>query len=99
MISSADQYGNQISLRDRSGQQVGNLTIAQNAEFLGHSSTFVVIRNGGMIITLDENQHTLGSVVLPLDYRIGGITDSGFYAKTGGLTIVFDPNCNIINKY
>jgi hypothetical protein len=98
MISNVTQYGSLLVLRDQQGQQVGTLSVS-NGELLGYSRDFVVVQFDGMIVTMDENQRTLGRLILSSDYRIQGINESGFCARTGSQVMVYDPYCNKINQY
>ena len=97
MICSGDQYGNQVVLRDRTGSQIGILTLG-GGELLGNSRSFVVVRYGNMIYTMNENQQQLGSVPLPSDYRIQNITEDGFTARTGNMLQKYDMYCNHIGS-
>ena len=98
MIAQAQQYSSLIVLRDRHGDEVGTLSIGDGI-FLGHSRDYVVIQYGDMIVTMDENQRNLGSVVLDQRYRIQGITESGFYAKVDNAVIMYDKFCNKKDQY
>lgn len=98
MFATVTQSGGMLILRDQHGQQVGNLTIS-NGEFLGHSRDFVVIKYEDMIITMDQNQSKLGSTPLPSNFKVQGVTESGFYARTGNMIVVFDRYCNRIDQY
>jgi hypothetical protein len=93
MISSVIQYGSLLVVRDESGQQTGSITLGGGGEMLGYSSNFIVLRYGNMISTVDKNQYPMGNIVLPYDYKITGITNSGFLAQTGRMLIVYDQYC------
>lgn len=93
MISSVIQYSSLLVVRDETGQQIGSISLG-GGEMLGYSSKFIVLRYGNMIITVDENQSQLGNIVLPAEFQITGITNSGFLAKTGSNLQVYDPYCN-----
>lgn len=98
MIANVTQYGSLLILRDQKGQQVGSLSIS-GGEFIGHSSDFIMVKYGNVIITVDENQRQLGSIPFDSEYIIGGITDSGFTARTGSMVFVYDKYCRKINAY
>lgn len=95
MISSVIQYDSLLVVWDESGQKIGSISIG-GGELLGFSNTFILLRYGNMFSTVDENQHQLGNIVLPEDYVIIGITNSGFLARTGRLLQVYDLYCNHI---
>lgn len=95
MISSVIQYDSLLVVRDQNGQQIGTISLG-GGEFLGYSSSFIVLRYGNMIVTTDENQRQLGNIGLPGDYVITGITNNGFLARTGRILQVYDPYCNHI---
>lgn len=95
MIGSAIQYGDMLVLRDGFGNTISNLSL-NGGEFVGHSSTYVMIRYQNMIVTYDEDGNQLGNYTLPSDFRIQGITDNGFYARTGSILEQFDPYCNYV---
>ena len=99
MIASVLEYGSTLSLRESNGNQISIVGISSDSYLLGHSSTFLVVQNGNMIMTIDENSRTLGNVIHHGDYRVGGINENGFYVKTGSLTTQYDKYCNIVSKY
>ncbi|MFA7157030.1 MAG: hypothetical protein WC123_04985 [Bacilli bacterium] len=98
MIAQVSQHGSILVLRDNTGSQINTILIG-NGEFLGHSGKFVVIQYGDMIVTMNENQSILGRIVLDSRYRISGITDSGFHAKTGSMIIAYNSMCEHINSF
>ena len=98
MINSATQYGDQLVLMGRGGERTGTI-ILNGGEFLGHSRNFIVVRFGDQVCTFDENETILGAVNLDESFKISGITDSGFYAKTGSVVEVYDWYCNHIDHY
>jgi hypothetical protein len=93
MISSVIQYGSLLVVRDETGQQIGSISTG-GGEFLGYSGTFILLKYGSMVISMDENQRHFGSTIIPEDYIITGITNSGFLARTGNILLVYDRYCN-----
>lgn len=98
MIAQVSQHGSILVLRDNTGSQINTLSIS-NGELLGHSGKFVVIQYGDMIVTMNENQNILGRIILDSSYRISGITDSGFHAKTGSMIVAYNSMCEHINSF
>lgn len=98
MIATVIQYGNLLIVRDRNGNQLGTISTG-GGDFLGHSSSFVVLRFGTQIVTYNENGDRLGITQIPEDYRIQSITESGFCARTGNLMLVYDSYGNNIDRY
>jgi len=95
MIRIAEQYGQQLVLFDEGGHMIETLSL-NGGEFLGHTTSYVVIRYQNMIVTYNENGDQLGNITLPSDYRIQSITDSGFCARTGNILEKYDPYCNYL---
>jgi len=98
MIATVTQYGNLLIVRDRAGNQIGNISTG-GGEVLGHSSSFVVLRFGGQIVTYNENGNRMGFTQIPSDYRVQSITESGFCTRTGNMVLVYDSYCNNIDRY
>ena len=98
MIANVIQYGNLLVIRDQTGNQIGSISL-NGGEVLGHSSKFVLVRYGNNCITMNENSQQLGMTPIPSGYRIQGITDSGFSARTGNVIEVYDQYCNHIDHY
>lgn len=98
MIATVTQYGSNLIVRDSSGSQIGFISTG-GGEFLGHSSSFVVLRFGGQIVTYNEDGNRMGFTQIPTDYKIQSITESGFCARTGSMMLVFDSYCNNVDRY
>jgi hypothetical protein len=98
MIATVTQYGSLLVIRDHRGDQIGTISTG-GGEFLGHSSTFVVLRFGTQIATYNENGNRLGITQVPESYRIHSITESGFCARTGNLVLVYDQYGNNVDRY
>jgi hypothetical protein len=93
MIGSVIQYASLLVVWDEHGQKIGTISL-NGGEMLGYSNSFVLLRYGNMIITTDANQRQFGSIVLPANYQITGITNNGFMARTGQTLQVYDQYCN-----
>lgn len=98
MIATVTQYGSNLIVRDSSGSQIGLISTG-GGKFLGHSSSFVVLRFGGQIVTYNEDGNRMGFTQIPTDYKIQSITESGFCARTGSMMLVFDSYCNNVDRY
>lgn len=98
MIATVNEYGNLLIVRDRNGNQLGTISTG-GGEFLGHSSSFVVLRFGSQIVTYDQRGSRLGMAQVPENYRIQSITESGFCARTGSMILVYDSHGNNIDRY
>jgi len=93
MIGSVIQYDSILAVWDENGNRIGALSLGGGV-MLGYSNSFIVLRYGNMIVTTDADQRQLGSVVLPAEYEITGITNSGFLARTGNTLQVYDAHCD-----
>ena len=78
MIGNVIQRGSSLQILNESGQEIGWTQIASSSTMEGFSQEFIVVRDGGFIMTLDSAGRQLGSVILPAEWRIRGIAGSGF---------------------
>jgi len=83
MIGNVIQRGSSLQILNESGQEIGWTQIASGSTMEGFSSEFIVVREGGFIMTLDSGGRQLGSVIVPEDYRIRGIAGSSFLLQAG----------------
>lgn len=94
MIADIQQYGSVLQVRNETGQEIGWIPISANFELVGFCSEFLVVRDGGYILSMNHRGEELGSMIVPTDYRFRTVTSSGFLLQSGAnLLERYDPSC------
>lgn len=95
----AQQYGSSIRvLDDRSGGEVASFYVGPEAEVLGNTDSYVLIRNGDSVYTTDLHGFQLGWLVLTPEDRVSRISESGFSVRKGSILENYAPSCQRIGS-
>jgi hypothetical protein len=65
---------------------------------VGYCDSYIDLRNGAHVYTVDPRGYQLGFMTLTEEYRITAVTESGFRIKKGALLESYGSDCRQLSS-
>lgn len=100
MIENVIQRGTNVQVLDENDRTIGSFQLGSSAwEIEGWGRDFIVVRNGQLIMTLDESGSELGSTCVYEEHRVRGVGGVSFSVQYGNSLLErLDRHCRTIER-